>query len=80
MKKKFDLNTKNILSSLGIYHIIGFPGGGSAGKEAACDAGDTGDSGLISGLEDPLEEGNSNLLQYYCLKNPRDRGGWWTTA
>ena len=58
---------------------MGFPSG-SAGKEAACSARDTGDSGLISGLEEPLGEGNSNLLLYYCLKNPRDGGGWWATA
>ena len=28
------------------------------------------------GQEDPLEEGNGNPLQYYCLKNPMDRGAW----
>ena len=22
-------------------------------------------------------EGNGNPLQYFCLKNPMDRGGWW---
>ena len=26
------------------------------------------------GREDPLERGNSNLLQYSCLKNSTDRG------
>ena len=25
--------------------------------------------------EDPLEEKNGDLLQYYCLENPIDRGG-----
>ena len=29
---------------------------GSVGKEPACKAGDTGDTGLIPGSEDPLEE------------------------
>ena len=24
--------------------------------------------------------GNGNPLQYSCLKNPMDRGGWWTTV
>ena len=24
--------------------------------------------------------GNGNLLQYSCLKNPIDRGAWWTTV
>ena len=27
------------------------------------------------GQEDPLEE--DNPLQYSCLENPMDRGGWW---
>ena len=26
------------------------------------------------------EEGNGNTLQYSCLGNPIDRGGWWATA
>ena len=26
------------------------------------------------GLEDPLEEGHGNPLQYSCLENPIDRG------
>ena len=30
---------------------------GPAGKESPCNAGDTGDVGLVPGLEDPLEEG-----------------------
>jgi len=30
------------------------------------------------GWEDPLEKGNS--LQYSCLGNPMDRGGWWATV
>ena len=32
------------------------------------------------GWEDPLEEENSNPLQYSCLKNPIDRGAWWVTV
>ena len=28
------------------------------------------------GWEDPLGEENGNLLQYYCLENPMDRGAW----
>ena len=28
------------------------------------------------GQEDPLEEGMANPLQYSCLENPMDRGGW----
>ena len=25
-------------------------------------------------------EGNGNLLRYFCLGNPMDRGAWWTTV
>ena len=25
-------------------------------------------------------EGNSNPLQFSCLENPRDRGGWWAAV
>ena len=32
------------------------------------------------GWEDPLGEGNGNLLQYSCLENPMDRGAWWATV
>ena len=28
------------------------------------------------GQEDPLEEGNGTPLQYSCLENPMDAGGW----
>ena len=26
------------------------------------------------------QEGNSNLFQYSCLGNPKDRGAWWATV
>ena len=45
--------------------------GGSDGKESACNEGD---SGLIPGSGDPLEGGQVNSLQYYCLENSMDRG------
>ena len=32
------------------------------------------------GGEDPLEEENGNPLQYSCLENPTDRGGWRATV
>ena len=53
---------------------------GSAGKESACSAGDTGDVGSILGLGRSLEGGNGNLLQYSCLKNPMDRGALWASV
>ena len=51
-------------------------GSGSDGKESACKAGDL---GLIPRLGRAPGEGNDNLLQYSCLENPMDRGGWQAT-
>ena len=44
------------------------------GKESFCNAGDTGDKGLIPGLGRSPGEGNGNPLLYYCLEDPMDRG------
>ena len=57
----------------------GFPGG-SVVKNTAVNAGDAGDMGLISGLGRSLGEGNGNLLQYCCLRNPTEGGAWWATV
>ena len=45
----------------------------SLGKESACNAGDTGDTGLIPGSGGSPGGGNGIPLQYSCLKNPMDR-------
>ena len=37
-----------------------------------------GDKSLSPGSGRCPGEGNGNPLQYSCLKNPRDRGAWWT--
>ena len=50
------------------------------GKESACNAGDAGDLGSISGSGRFPGVGNGNLLQYSCLENPMDRGAWWATV
>ena len=50
----------------------GFPDS-SMGKEFSCDAGDTGDVGLISGSGRSPGEGNGNPLQYSCLENSMDK-------
>ena len=50
-----------------------------SGKESACNAGDTGDVGLIPGSGRSPGEGNGNPLQYSCLENPMDRGIWRAT-
>ena len=57
----------------------GFPNG-SVGKESACNAGDTGDAGLIPGSGKSPGGGNDNPLQYPCLENPMDRGAWQDTV
>ena len=65
--------------SIKTVYTWGFPGG-SVVKNLPANAGDTADSGLISGLERSPVEGNGNLLQYSCLENPMDRGVWWATV
>ena len=54
----------------------GFPGG-SAVKNPPADAGDT---GSIPGSGRSPGGGNGSPLQYSCLENPMDRGGWWATV
>ena len=50
--------------------MLGFSGS-SAGKESTCNVGDL---GLIPGLGRSPGGGLGNPLQYFCLKNPMDRG------
>ena len=54
-----------------MYNI--YSPGDSDGKASACNAGDL---GSIPGLGRSPGEGNGNPLQYSCLENPMDRGGW----
>ena len=56
----------------------GFPGG-SVVKNSPTNAGDTGDTGSIPGLERSPGERNGNSLQYSYLENSMDRGAWWAT-
>ena len=49
---------------------------GSAGKESACNAGDTGNAGSVPGSGRSSGGGNDNPFQFSCLKNPMDRGAW----
>ena len=49
-------------------------------KESTCNAGDTGNTGLIPGEGRSPGEGNGNPLQYFCLENSMDRGAWWVTV
>ena len=65
-------SSSTVYIALTLY--VGFPGG-SDSKESACNVGDM---GLILGLGRSPGEGNGNPLQYSCLENSMDRGGWWT--
>ena len=55
---------------------MGFPGG----KESTCKSGAAGDTGLIPGWEDPLEEGMATHSSISCLENSMDRGAWRATV
>ena len=56
----------------------GFPGGAMV-KNLSANVRHTRDTDLIPGLERCPGIGNGNLLQYSCLGNPMDRGGWRAT-
>ena len=49
----------------------------SSRKESICNAGDTGDMGLILGSGRSPGRGNGNPLQYSSLENTMNRGAWW---
>ena len=59
--------------------VVGFPDS-SVGKESNCNAGDTGDAGLIPGSGRSPGKGNGNLPWYSCLENLMDRGAWQATV
>ena len=41
---------------------------------------DTGVAGFIPGSGRSPGEGNGNPFQYSCLRNPMDRGAWWSSV
>ena len=53
---------------------------GSVGKESTCNAGDSGDAGLIPGSGRSPGGGHGNPPQHSCLENPMDRGAWRATV
>ena len=59
--------------------LLGFRGGASV-KNPPANSGGIRDVGLIPGLGRSPGGGHGNPLQYSCLKNPKDRGGWWAMA
>ena len=48
-------------------------------KNPPANAGDIGDTDLIPGLGLSHGEGSGNPLQYSCLENSMDTGGWQAT-
>ena len=59
--------------------LLGFPGS-TVIKNQLANAGDTRDASSVPGSGRSPEIGNSNPLQYSCLKSSMDRGAWWTAA
>ena len=55
---------------------MGFPDG-LKGKESTCSVVDL---GSIPGSGRSPGKGNGNPLQYSCLNNPTNRGGWQATV
>ena len=51
--------------------------GGAVVKNPPANAGDARDMGLIPGSGRSPGGRNGNPVQYTCLENPMDRGGWW---
>ena len=49
-------------------------------KNPPAKAGDIREESLIPGSGRPPGEGHDNTLQYFCLKNPMDRGACWATV
>ena len=49
-------------------------------KNLPANAGDLRDAGLIPGLGRSSGGGHGNPPQYSWLKNPMDRGAWWSTV
>ena len=53
-----------------------FPGGSVVKNQPA----NAGDAGSIPGCGRSPGEGNDNSLQFSCLENPINKGGWWATG
>ena len=51
--------------------------GGAGVKNLPANAGDTGETGSITGSGRYPGTGNGNSLQYSCLENLMNKGAWW---
>ena len=54
--------------------------GGAGGKSPPASAGDLRDAGSIPGSGRSPEGGHGNPLEYSCLENATDSGGWRATV
>ena len=68
LKRKTKVNNKNNKK-----HVL-------VVKNLLANAGDIRDVDLITELGRYPGEGHENPLQYSCLENPMDIGGWWATT
>ena len=62
-----------------VMYVQGSPGS-TVVKNPPADSGAVGDVGSIPGSGRSPEGGNSNPLQYACLKNSMERGAWRATV
>ena len=65
--------------SITFVHLLGFPGGASS-KEPAWKCGRLRDVHSVPWSGRSLGGKHGNSFQYSCLKNPMDRGAWWSTV
>ena len=70
-----DVLFKNTIDSKNFIYVYELPWWLS-GKESACNAGTTGDPGLIPESGRSPGRGHGNLLQYSYLENPMGTGAW----
>ena len=49
-------------------------------KNLPASAGDSRESGSVTGSGGSPGVGNDNTLQHCCLENSMDRGAWWATV
>ena len=63
-----------------LKHYLWLGRGFSDDSDSKKSAFNAGDLGLIPGSGISHGEGNGYPLQYSCLRNPMDRGGWWVTV
>ena len=61
---------------INFYHYIGASQVAQVVKNPAASAGEVRDRGSIPGWGRSREGRHGNPLQYSCLENPIDRGGW----